>query len=92
MQIIDDWLEDWVLKASLVLEDGAGAHDAQVFTTLTSRLGSDAEAAGYGRAELLDACGGRLDTFLESQIAYLRPTLAHGMPDPVTVDQLLAAE
>jgi hypothetical protein len=62
MQIIDDWLEDWV--SARAIQSG---HERTSTAALAETLCRDAEADGYDSAFLADACGGNIHEFLERQ-------------------------
>jgi hypothetical protein len=69
MQIIDDWLEDWLSAAlirRLTLEAASGPAD-----NMTAQLSHDALADGYDLDQLQDACDGNIRHFLERHRARL---------------------
>ena len=80
MQIIDDWLEDWLLKPSLSLEalDGPG----DIVGILALRLAQDAAAEGYDAETLADACGGDLSAYLSTQMAFAATPSIIAAPTP----------
>jgi hypothetical protein len=69
MQIIDDWLEEWLMQPSLSLEtfDRPG-EKAEVVGILAARLEKEAAAEGYDAETLADACGGDLSAFLAAEM------------------------
>jgi hypothetical protein len=63
MQIIDDWLEDWLsaeMLKTLPLGLSPGPGD-----DMTARLCRDAVGEGYDIGRLQDACDGNIRQFLE---------------------------
>ncbi|TDK39654.1 hypothetical protein E2F50_06005 [Rhizobium deserti] len=66
MQIIDDWLEDWLSEATIRrLALYAASEPAADADHLTAQLSHDALADGYDLGQLQDACGGNIRHFLE---------------------------
>lgn len=70
MQIIDDWLEDWLLQASPELEDYAQRSDYGILRRLAARLEDEALAEGFEPAGLRDACAGDAFTFLGTHAVF----------------------
>lgn len=82
MQIIDDWLEDWLLQVPGELRRCAEQHDADTIAGLAERLGQEASLEGYGHDMLLLACGGDVEAFLRREAKLTTPQTAP-LPFPV---------
>jgi hypothetical protein len=75
MQIIDDWLEDWMAEASLSLLHHGVLPEQPLLEAMSSTLCTDAQAAGYDRAAVTEACGGDIMACLQRHIAPPVPAL-----------------
>lgn len=74
MQIIDDWLEDWLFQVPAELEACAEPHDRDAVARLAQRLRQEAALEGYSEQMLQLACRGDVEAFLtrETELVALR--------------------